>query len=752
MILETKAKKRIYFIICYIILVIITTTVFRQYTNEQIEQQLMTSLEDLSQQNIVLIKNKLQDKLNELNNLAEKLKSNANYTYEEVQYDLEEFSSVLEFKELGIVLPDGTAYMSNDMREHIEYDFSDREYFQHSKNGEEYISEIINHIRDGSKVNVYSVPIVNKKGEVTGVLLGIKEAEDFVQGFQVPIFDGKGYTYLMDSEGNVMSGSLGNVMSGTLSQNDETSNLFDTLKKYDGNEKAISTLSKLLEENKSGSVYMKDNGYEYANVSPINVNDWWLVTVVPKKVLEERVKAISYAMQILSACITLGAIIVLVFIVRMQKKSEKYLKNIAYINPFTGLYNKVYFEKKFLSNIKAVQGKKAALVIYNIRRFKMINEIYGEHIGNALLKELACILQDNIKFDKEMVMYGHADEFAGLYFYHTKEELEDRIYHILQQLEIIECANNKIQLSMAVGIYEVQNLEYSFEKAYNYANIAKKNSKKSSGSSLEYYSEQLRDIELNKKQLNDSIREGIQKREFKAWLQPKFDANTEEIIGAEALVRWHKEDGSILSPFYFIEFSEQAGLIQEIDRLILEDVCIKMNEWKKQGLPCVPVSVNLSRAYLNNVNSIYSLKKILDDYNISSEYIQLEITESAIVDSEEQLSNVIDTMHKLGFQVLLDDFGVGYSSLISINNLNFDILKIDKSFIDTIGTEKGEYITKYIIELGKKLGMVIIAEGVETEDEYNFLKKQKCDMIQGYYFSKPLPAEEFKELLRTSIS
>ena len=750
MVLEIKTKKRIYFIICYIMLVVLITTIFRQYTNQKIENQLMTSLEDLSQQNILLIQNRMGDKLKELSNLAKKLEQNEVCTCEEVYDDLEEFADVFEFKEMGIALLDGMAYMSGDKEEITKYDISDREYFQYSKNGKQYISKILRHVRDQSLINVYSVPIQDKQGEVAGVLFGIKEANDFIQSFKVPIFNGKGDTYLIDSNGDIMTGTLGNVMSGILNETDETTNLFERLNKYSGNQKATKTLSQLLKENKSGSIYMNDNGYQYANISPTNINDWWLVTVVPKNVLQERVKEISYAIQILGGCIALGAIIILILIIRMQKKSEKYLQGIAYIDQFTNLYNKVYFEKKFLSNIKEVSGKQAALVIFNIRRFKMINEIYGEHIGNELLRSIASLLQESITSEKEMMMHGHADEFAALYFYDTKRELEERINEILEKIEIIECENNKIKLSMAVGIYEVQNLEYSFEKAYNYANIAKKDSKKSSGSSFSYYSKELRDIEINQKKLNDSIREGIKKKEFKAWFQPKFNTYTQKIIGAEALARWYKEDGTVLSPFHFIEFSEQAGLIQDIDQLIIEDVCIKMNEWKKQGLPYITVSVNLSRAYLNNVNSIYALKRILDKYEISSEYIQMEITESALVDSEEELSNIIDMLHLLGFKVLLDDFGVGYSSLISINNLNFDVLKIDKSFIDTIGTEKGEYITKYIIELGKKLGMDIIAEGVETEEEYIFLKNQKCDMIQGYYFSKPLEASKFEELLKES--
>ena len=167
-------------------------------------------------------------------------------------------------------------------------------------------------------------------------------------------------------------------------------------------------------------------------------------------------------------------------------------------------------------------------------------------------------------------------------------------------------------------------------------------------------------------------------------------------------------------------------------------------------MPCVPVSVNLSRAYLGNPNYLDHLQEIIQRYDIPNKYIHLEITESAIIDNEHLLNQMIEKMHKLGFKVLLDDFGVGYSSLTSINSLNFDVLKIDKSFVDSIGTQTGDCIVQYTIALGQNLGMEIVAEGVETQAQYEFLKQHGCQIIQGYYFSKPLSREDFIQLLCSS--
>lgn len=731
-----SGRKKLYFAITYIIFVIGLAVLFNKYAGDKTQKQLLSALDDIAKQSVVTIQDNINNKLRELNYLAEQLSSQEGYDYTKSANDTKKFVKVLGLKRIGVALSDGIMYMNDGNI----LDINSREYFHHSMEGENYVSGILKDLKDEEEILVYSVPIYDKNNEIIGVLAASDNTKNFLQGFKVSILNGYGYSYVIDSKGEILSSSLYEKIDKT--------NLFEFLEEWPENKNAIQEFSRLLKDEKKGSIYVRAKEYQYATVSPLGIHDWSLVTLIPENILSERVATIQNVMKIIGVSITLGALILFILIVRIQRKYENYLKEIAYIDPFTGLHNKFYFQENFLSTIKDMQGKKAALVIYNIRRFKMVNEIYGEIAGDHLLKEIARILKEELILEKEMLMYGYADEFVTLYFYDEKEELEERIQNIFQKTGVIEYRDNRITLHMAVGIYEICNLQYSFEKVYNYANIAKKKSKNVLNEPFVYYSEQLKEKEVKQNKLNDSIKEGIKKKEFKAWFQPKFDPHTRELVGAEALARWYKEDGEILSPFYFVEFCEKVGLIQNIDLLIIEDVCKQFQTWREQGLPCLPISVNLSRAYLNSVDSIYHLKEILDQYKIESEYIQLEITESAIVDSEKELGNIIDTMHKLGFTVLLDDFGVGYSSLISINNLNFDILKIDKSFVDAIGTEKGDYIVKYTIGLGKKLGMDITVEGVETQEEYDFLKEQECDMIQGYYFCKPITGEDFAEMLK----
>ncbi len=730
---------KVYFILVYIIIVAVAVFIFNEYINRQMKQQLMSSLYDVSNQTLVAIQNKINRKLTELEELAKELSSDNNLDYKAKEDYLRGYANVLGYEALAIALPDGTVYTDNKS-----YNISEREYFQRSMNGEQCISETVSDLRNGNNINPYSVPIFDNNGNINGVLFGVDPTENFMKMFQVPMFNGEGYTYLINSEGDVVTGYR--------NQDFEMTNLIENLKKFPNNEVALEELSNILKQNQEGSLYINNNGYRYNCFFPLNINDWWLVTGVPENVLETRVSDITNIMKIVSGGIVSGALVMLIWFIYVQKKNETILKKIAYVDPFTKLYNKAYMQDNFLNNIKQVENKKSALVIYNIRKFKIINEIYGEYVGDKLIKQMAHILNANINSKYEIAIRDHSDEFSVLYFYKTREELEERIKTVIKQTEVMQVNNNDIQITLSVGIYEINDLDTSFERACSYAKMVK-NKNKDGVDDFSYYSEELKKIELEEKNLRDDIQDGIIKKQFKSWLQPKYDAVTGKIIGAEALARWYKEDGRVLTPYHFIEFSEKSGLIQEIDRLVLEDVCKKISQWREEGMECIPISVNLSRAYLNNANSIYHVKKILDKYKIPSDYIQLEVTESAMVDSEEELGRTIETMHELGFKVLLDDFGVGYSSLISINNMQFDILKIDKSFVDTIGTNKGEHIVKYTITLAKSLGMKTIAEGVETKEQYDFLKEQECDIIQGYYFSKPLSGDDFKEkmlVLRTT--
>lgn len=729
-----KYIKRYFWVIIYFCVVLGVTFILYSLMNAGMKQPMLNSLSEISELNLNRIHDIVYKRVKELERVASNYTNIDENDFKNHISNLKEIAKVMQFQELGVATTQGTAYMTTD----TQFNITQRDYFQKAMQGEQDVSDVLTDLRSKESVVIYSTPIKDQDGKVKGVLFGIDDVQSFADIFQTTLFKGEGYTYLVDENGNIIFKSP-NIKK-------DFDNIFDSYENFKGNEKVIQEVKKNLKETDSFSYYVNNYGNRYTNMSKTDINDWWIVVGVSENVLQNQVDGVTNIIKVIILCFLLFSLIGLYIYLRIQRKHELRLQNIAYIDRLTGIYNTNYLHENYYDVIKRLPNKKYALVTYDVNKFKLINEIYGEQIGDVILKKIAQSFTNELNSKYELVVRDHADEFIGLYAYDSKEELEQRLQKLVESLDIVQYRKNKVKIKFSIGIYEGISSKYPIERIIGYARIAKAENKRYKGV-YHYFNEDLKDFEMKQKRLIDSIQDAIQRKEFKAWLQPQYDSQSKKMIGAEALVRWHKEDGTVLTPYHFVDFCEKSGLIQEIDQLILEDVCKQLKKWMKQGLHCVPVAINLSRAYLNDVDAIYSIKEIVDKYEIPPSLIKLEITESAITNREEELSEIIRVMHEFGFGVSLDDFGVGYSSLISINNLNFDVLKIDKSFVDAIGTKKGDYIVSYTIHLAKNLGMKLIAEGIETKEQYSYLKSLQCDVIQGYYFSKPICKEEFEKLL-----
>ena len=742
MLKKYKIGKVVSIIFLFSVILITILYSFDRYINKKLESQLVTSINDISDQNIKLIKNVINSKFKLLNIIAKEFSDYTEEDFANSHEYTEEIAKAFGFRELGLALPNGITYMSSNTI----FDISDREYFKYSMNGENYVTETLEDMGDKTDINVYSVPIINSNGEVKGVCFAMYDTEEFVDLLQVSSFSGNGYSYIIDSKGNIVSDSQkmvknhdNNLFDGLINKS-ETSNIKEI------NNKAIEDLKDGINSNISGYTKYDYEEYKYAVYSPLNINGWFLITVVPVDILTERILPINNIVHIVSIIIFISALSTVLYFIRKQIKEKDYLKKIAYSDSFTGLYNKNYLKEKLLDKEMNNKEYKSALVIYNIKNFKVINEIYGVNTGDYLIKEISKILIKNKKYDKEIIAHGYADEFAARYFYKNKKELETRLNKVISDSKLINY-NNKVFNNLYIGVYEIKEEEYNFEELYNHANIAKNKNKLLKAEPFTYYDETLAANETSEKELQEKIKEGILKKEFKASFKPRFDCKTKKITGCEALGRLHKSNGEIYFPSEFFDISDKTGFTRQIEELIFEDICIKINQWQKKDIEIVPVSINISRSYLNNIDDFYNLKRILIKYNISPKYIQFEISESSLFTNDKELRKIINKMRSYGFKVLLRDFGVGYLSFSSMRDFKFDILKMDGSFVDKIGNKKGEYIVKEIINLAKNLDMKVIVEGVKTREQFEFLKENKCDEIQGEYFSQSLDCESFENLL-----
>ena len=269
------------------------------------------------------------------------------------------------------------------------------------------------------------------------------------------------------------------------------------------------------------------------------------------------------------------------------------------------------------------------------------------------------------------------------------------------------------------------------------------------GTEIIFYTDKMHDDLSWGNYIKAYVETALEQEEFVVYLQPKFDIETEKIKGAEALIRWNYKNKEFLSPGRFIPYFEKDGTIAKIDDLVLEKICKTMERWKNEGKLLFPISVNLSRSRMYDENLIDKLVGIVDSYGVDHHLIDFELTESATYDNMEHMLSVLQELRDRGFKISMDDFGTGYSSLSLLTQMPIDTLKIDKSFVDTIAddSERNEdiIVLRHIITLAKELGFVCLAEGAERRIQVDRLRELGCEIIQGYYYSKPIPIDEYEE-------
>ncbi|MFN1898341.1 putative bifunctional diguanylate cyclase/phosphodiesterase [Clostridioides difficile] len=289
--------------------------------------------------------------------------------------------------------------------------------------------------------------------------------------------------------------------------------------------------------------------------------------------------------------------------------------------------------------------------------------------------------------------------------------------------------------------------EVDIQKAVNKANMARSVAK---GKNINYaiYNEDVRNKLSEESMILDDIKIALVKNQFEVYYQPKFSLVTGEMIGSEALIRWNHPEHGFISPAVFIPIAEKSKLILKIGRFVFERVCNDLYEWKKQGKKIVPVSVNLSRVELYQPDIVKFINKTIKMYNLSSDFIEIEITETVAINELNILKNVLNELRTYGFSISMDDFGTGYSSISCLRDMPIDILKLDKSFLGGIEhDERSRNIAKSIVSLAKSLDLVVIIEGVESKEQAELMKQFGCDLVQGFYFARPMPAKNFLDLL-----
>lgn len=440
---------------------------------------------------------------------------------------------------------------------------------------------------------------------------------------------------------------------------------------------------------------------------------------------------------------TLYYIFSVIGVVINQRRTTK----IIYTDMVTGGNNWLYFSKRGSKLIKKMNvNRKYAVVHVRLKKYRSFCICFGVNKGEELVERLYNLIKKQVKHN-EIVAYREKADFGLVLTYTDELGLAERLENLAHQLQGVL---PNIKLVIKIGVCTVETPRANVEELYNNALLAREMHGEDKDQNIAFFNIEMNKQRVWERKVEDDMERALLNREFQVYLQPKFSTGDESLGGAEALVRWIHPTEGFVPPNKFIPIFEQNGFILKLDDFMLEEVAKQQAKWIAEGWQVVPVSVNVSRAHFTREDLAEHICEIVDKYQVPHEVIELELTESAFFDDKEMILSTVKKLREAGFSVSMDDFGAGYSSLNSLKELSLDVLKIDADFFrGTDSLDRGMLIVTEVIGLAKKLNMKIVAEGIESREQVDFLREQDCDLIQGYYFAKPMPLDEFEKNYKT---
>lgn len=426
-------------------------------------------------------------------------------------------------------------------------------------------------------------------------------------------------------------------------------------------------------------------------------------------------------------------------------RSNRRLTKVLYLDNVTGGKNWLYFKytAERMLHKRRKNLKRYALVAFEVNDFRVFCDYSGNEAGDELLEQIDKQMNAMCEKWETFARYANA-QYGILLQWETQDQLLERLDKIFN---ILGHNCTKERISFAVGVFLIEDSNVDIESMYNFASGAKDTVSGSLETQIAMFDVKIRNAQLREKEMEDTMVEALKNREFQVYLQPKYGTISGELSGAEALVRWISPSKGIMSPGEFIPLFEKNGFITKIDDYMLTEVAALQTKWMIEGKAVVPISVNVSRIHFTRVDLAEHIQNIVDACGTPHELIELELTESAFFDDKEVLLYTVNKLREYNFSLAMDDFGAGYSSLNSLKDLPLDIVKLDGEFFrESEDKERGEIVVKEAIKLVKNLKMKVVAEGVETKEQVQFLAEQGCDLIQGFYFAKPMPLDEFEKI------
>lgn len=727
-----KSKLNIVWIVAIFIITLILSVFYISYIKDLVYKNVYSNISELSEQTATQLNLAISEQKNFVHIMVDSINRGYFKTTDEIfdrfKGDLDNY----DFTRLVILDKHGNGKTSDG---YTVTNYANIEEFFAQE--EVYLSDNRPSTVSNYQVNIYSKTFTFKGEEK--VLMATIRTEDY-KGILLRRLFGKGGTYLVNNDGTVLIDSFDNIKGNNVNFYDYVKDNYNLTNKKELQK--IDDMLKGIKEKKIGTFDVRiGNETYFIHYEKVGINDWYVITTASNNTIaKELIWLVTISLML---CLLINFVIICISIyinISNQKKNKKLYK-VAYIDSVTGLGNETYFKENGANYLQDKSNKNKYIVSIDINKFKALNNIYGYEFCNNILKELGRKLEKTLPQDNITCRISN-DIYATLFSY--QRNINDLLDKVFNNVSILNVNGTNIHVNLAIGAYKIIDEDTDINKILDKAYMARAQIKGLYNNNYYIYDEKLENEMLKEQKIESCMEDALKNNEFEVVYQPKILVKNEKIIGAEALVRWNK-DGQTISPGDFIPLFEKNKFIIKLDLYVFEQACKDIASWNEKYDFVPTVSINVSKEHFNNEGFIKEYVKITDKYNIDRSKIDLEITESATVDQNIDILKVLNTIKENGFIISLDDFGTGYSSLSMLQSMPIDIIKIDKVFIRQANYQSDKNIINYIMLIAEHLGAKTILEGVETKEQVEFTRKIKCDIIQGYYYSKPLSKNEFED-------
>ncbi len=723
---------RVWVVPIFILSILLSIFIYNK-TKKIIYQNIYNNISELSEQSVVQLNQSINNQIQFVETMADSINKGYFKTTESVFHNFSDNLGDYKFSRLAIIDENGNG-ITNDG--HIITNYENvEEFFEHDG---VYLSENRPSLISDEQVNIYSQKCYIDNQEK--ILCAIIETNNYKSILTRRLYNGKAGTYLINNNGTVLIDSFGDITQNNV-------NLYAYIRNsYNLNLSQLSKVNKMaidVKNNQNGAFYITSNRHTYFfTYQKIGINNWYAITLASDETIAKEL--IEFLFVFLTSSIILNAIIIAACIsidISHQNKNRKLFRT-AFIDPVTNLGNLQYFRENGKLYLENQKGTKYVVSI-DINKFKALNNIYGYEFCNKLLKSLGNII-GNVIGENCLVCRLYSDVFAVIFKYN--KDIDLLLNKIADEASIINIDDTIIKLNLSMGVYKIQKNDTNIDNILSKVYMSRSKIKGQVEKLYYIYDETLENELLEEQEIESNMKSALENNEFKIYYQPKFYSENKQLAGAEALVRWYKDD-NMIPPNKFIPLFEKNKFIIKLDKYIFEQVCKDMASWKEKYGYAPKVSINVSKEHFVNPNFIDEYVKITKKYNIDTSNIDLEITESATVDKQINILEIMNKIKELGFTISIDDFGTGYSSLSMLQSMPIDIIKIDKIFVDKIDFNSDKNIINHIMFISKQLELQTIVEGVETEEQFEYIKNIGGNIIQGYYFSKPISKDDFENYL-----